>query len=315
MKQVRTVSVVRDGKEHTYQEDVRLPRDADAAVWRLVLGITASVVAGAVAWSTVSIGSLLSYAAPAWTSYLVAGAFDLGWAVCMLLEWLARHDRDRAAGPRNAGWAFLVLSMALITLHGVMRGGVRAIAAGAAGALVALLGKALWHLAMRHTAVRLDAGTAAWLLAEAAELGAAQAVTARRRELARMRSRMAAERTLLGPDPDERTPELTAAVRPSAPVPDMDRWLAASGWTQETDGGWTDPDSAADPVRPTATRPVRSGPQRPVRGPLAVVRDLLADRPDMTTTEIHKAVQEQIPDANPESVTKAIFRARNSRTG
>lgn len=308
MKTVRTVSVERDGRTHTYDEAVRLPRDADAAVWRGALGITALVVAGAITWSTVSIGSLLAYAAPVWTSYLVAAVFDLAWITCMMLEYLARFDPAKAAWPRNAGWAFLAVSMSLIVLHGALHGGGRALAAGIAGAFVALLSKAMWHLTMRHKAVRMDAPTAAWLAAEANEAGAALAVTARMRELNRSRARVAAERAALDSAEEPRP----AAKGTEAPRtgPD-DAWLAASGWTKGPRDGWSAPDRPRPSV-PAARSVVRS--LSSARGPLAVVRECLDRDPSASEADQRTAVLEEFPDANPETITKAIYRARTRRT-
>lgn len=330
MRHTRTDTVTLDGRSHDYTVKVRVPSDRDAQLLRAVYAACSLVVAGALVWSTVSIGALLSFAAPAWASYMVAGAFDLGWVVAMALEYLSRHDRLRAAAPRNAGWLALAVSMSLITLHGVVQGGRASLAAGIAGSLVALVSKTMWHLAMKHSAVRLDAPTAAWLRGERNALGAQTALTDIHRQLNRSRAAIEAERAALGLDTGQADRPLSAVpdaapVRPAwlynedGPAPRTDEgvvldpeWLRGCGWVQDADGSWTDPDkvSPAHPsVRRPSVRPIGSGIQ-------SVVNQFLADHPDTDTdtadgrAAVRDAVRSVLPDASTDNIGKAIRRAR-----
>lgn len=151
-KITRPVTVERGGREYTVNESVTLRepvvRDMDVIVGRAVAGATLLIVIIALTWSVVSIGDLLSTAAPAWAAYLVAGAFDLSWAVCMAAEWRLRYDR-RSVIPQRAGWAMLAVSMAAIATHGALQAGVLI---GIIGAAVSLLAKSLWAVMLMTTA-------------------------------------------------------------------------------------------------------------------------------------------------------------------
>src|SRR3972149_3770615 len=126
-ERTRMVPETRDGRTHMIPQPykVDLPvalRDWDAIALTAVHTAAALAVAGAVTWSTVAIGDLLSGVAPVWTSYLVAGVFDLAWITCMVLEWLSRYDQDRARLPVVCGWLALALSVTLIVVHGARYG-------------------------------------------------------------------------------------------------------------------------------------------------------------------------------------------------
>lgn len=196
-KPKRTVPYELNGTVH-HVPAPPLPPDRDAQVLAAVTGVTALVIAGTVVWSTVAIGSLLSAIAPAWTAYLVAGVFDLAWITAMTLEWLSRYDAARARIPRWAGWIMLAVSMALIALYGRS---LDAAWVGVCGSLVAAVSKCMWHLVMRHSAVRLSAQVQGWLTAEEQRIGAELALVSRQRNLSRTRARVERERLALGPTP------------------------------------------------------------------------------------------------------------------
>ena len=62
----RTVPMERDGKTHLVPQTLTLPRDWDAIALNAAVTVAALAVAGAITWSTVAIGGLLSGVAPTW---------------------------------------------------------------------------------------------------------------------------------------------------------------------------------------------------------------------------------------------------------
>lgn len=155
-----------------------IPRDWDVIVTRFVTVVSSLDIAGALVWSTVSIGSMLSSVAPEWAAYLIAGVFDLAWIVCMALEWLSRFRPKKARLPKFAGWVALLISMSAIAMHGQMMGQPWV---GLFGAAVSLIAKSLWTLVMRHHAVTLNHDQEYWFEAEMGEIGARQAQAAAER--------------------------------------------------------------------------------------------------------------------------------------
>ncbi|MER8262715.1 protein transporter Sec31 [Streptomyces griseus] len=177
-----------DGKTRLVEEDYEVmvpvpPRDWDQAVTTAVTAVAALLVAVAVVWSVASIGDLLARAVVAPIAYLAACAFALAWVTCMALEWLARYDAARAAGPRTAGnWA-LAVDMALVATHGYVE---EALYVGLAGAAVSAVAKKMWSTVMSHQSRPLPARTATWLQDEEADITARLALGARKRHLARL---------------------------------------------------------------------------------------------------------------------------------
>ncbi|MFF8408997.1 protein transporter Sec31 [Streptomyces omiyaensis] len=168
------------------------PRDWDRAVRTGLLAVAGIVGAAAVTWSTVSIGALLQTDVPAAAAYAAAGTFDLLWIGCMALEWLARYDPARAAAPRRAGWVALVVAMLAITAHGSLAG---SLAIGLIGSAVSAGAKTLWWLTLRSFTHRLNSRTQQWVDAQRADSEGELALIPVRRELARARSLVAAEKT------------------------------------------------------------------------------------------------------------------------
>src|SRR5438445_12346048 len=108
-----------DGKTHQVDEQYKVqvsvaPPDRDAQALTAVTALAVFIVTGAIVWSTVAIGGLLSMAFHPVISYAIACVFDATWIGLMTLEWIARYDPERASLPRRAGWGALALSMALI---------------------------------------------------------------------------------------------------------------------------------------------------------------------------------------------------------
>jgi hypothetical protein len=190
---------VRMGRQTQQRQVPRLPRDWD----HIILG---SVTVGALAfltvsvvWTAASVGDLLAQAVTEWIAYTVAAGFDLVWIMCLGLEWVARHDRDRAAAPRKAGVVFLLISMAAVGVHGWQTKP----AVGIIGALVAALAKGLWVVVLHYRAVDLPEPVRDVLARERAELGLELALAQHQRQALRTRSQLAAYRAAIAvPEPD-----------------------------------------------------------------------------------------------------------------
>ncbi|MEU1800874.1 hypothetical protein [Streptomyces sp. NPDC019937] len=201
--ETRTRQVVHavDGDPETIEEQYNvdipvLPRDWDHIVHNGVTAVTIALTAVSVAWSTVSAGALLDRAAPAAAAYPAALAFDAAWITCMGLEWLARHDPERAEAPRKAGYFALAVAMAAIAAEGHLTGGT---ATAAAGAAISAIAKGLWHLVLNHTALPLPERDRAWLKARRGKLGARMALAASQRQLLRMQRQYNALAAACGP--------------------------------------------------------------------------------------------------------------------
>lgn len=339
-------------KTHTIPEDYDVhvpvvPRDWDAIALSGVRTATTVAVLGVMAWGTASIGDLLSRVAPSWVAYTVAGVFDLAWIVCMILEWLARDEPDRASVPRKAGWAALAVSMSLIGLHGYVLDRVdgveSALSIGIGGALVAAIIKSLWSVVMGFTAIKLSVEDQRWLAAERAEVSTELAMTAARRRLAKTRARIHAERLALGQDIrlELDTTPLLSEVRPvsqdtrdavevhlsrvmdipqdmlSRPVvqdrtPEVRVDLDRTGHGQDTE---TDTDTRQDRTGQDTDVHVRPRTVVPIGQASSVqshVLSLLDTTPDMDGTAIRASVRDKFPNASESGMAKAITRARNT---
>ncbi len=195
----RVVPKTIDGKTHEVTESFKVdvpvpPADREAQALTAVTALAALIVTGAVVWSTVAIGGLLSMTSPPWIAYGIAAVFDAAWIGCLILEWINRYDAARARLPRRAGWLALGLSMALIASHGAAHG---RLGIGLAGAAVALVAKGFWHVVMKATGAELDPASAQWAAAERAEVHTELATVAVRRQLARTRTRIRDELSAL----------------------------------------------------------------------------------------------------------------------
>ncbi|MCX4540481.1 protein transporter Sec31 [Streptomyces sp. NBC_01565] len=229
----------------------RPPRDWDSIGLTAVTTSTAVIVLASIGWSTTGIGDLLTRIAPAPAAYSAAGVFDLLWINCMLLEWLARYDPNRARTPQYAGHAALAIAMAAVCAHGVLTDSVTV---GIVAAAVSALAKAGWTLTLREYARPLDARTQAWLTRRQARVGAKLALTAQLRRLAAIEARTAV-RTGPDPDPDRADPDPDRAdLHRSDPDPAPASELTTPMNVKDAvrtavDSGVTDPDEVLRYVR------------------------------------------------------------------
>lgn len=194
---------------------VDVPRDWDRAVLAAVATGTGLLLTLAVTWSTDSIGALLALSG-VWAAiaYGVAAVFDLAWIICMALEWLARYNPRKVKAPRIAGYVALAISMAAIAANGIRSGGKTGIAVGIIGALVSLIAKGVWTLAIRHTAKPLSPVAQQYVDRRQAAAGAELAMAITDRQLERSRAHTNAYREAYG---------TTDTLTVERPVPDPDK--------------------------------------------------------------------------------------------
>ncbi len=159
-----------------------MPRDWDRIVLASVSAAAVLILLAAVAWSTASIGGLLSLVVTPAIAYSGAGVFDLAWIVALAVEWLSRYNTARAALPRNAGYAALLVAMAAVCVHGWLAGSV---AVGIVGAVISGIAKVTWTLVLHHNAKPLDGRTQQWVDKRLADAGARMALVTVQRQLAR----------------------------------------------------------------------------------------------------------------------------------
>lgn len=217
-----TEPVTIDGKTHNIERtrEFRVPdasRDWDATLDRLIGIGTGAVVFGAMAWSVVSIGSLLSALAPMWLAYTIAIVFDLAWVLAMGMERQLRFEPAKQRIPKIAGWVLLAVSISVIFLHGIR---VADVWVAVAGSVIAALAKTLWTMRMWSTTRKLGEKTQAWLVAELDEVDATLAVTIARRKIARTRAKANSEQLALEVNrPSEHREQRTSTTeQPARPV-------------------------------------------------------------------------------------------------
>lgn len=214
-----TEPVTIDGKTHNIERTREfrvpdVPRDWDATLDKAIGFGVVLVVVGALAWSVVSIGSLLSALAPVWLAFLIAGVFDLAWVLAMGMERQLRFEPAKQRVPKIVGWVLLAVSISVIFLHGIR---VADLWVALAGSVIAALAKTLWTMRMWSTTRKLSAKAQGWLVAELDEVEATLAVTIAQRKIARTRSRADAELRALGAEqPAEH--ERAAREQPARPV-------------------------------------------------------------------------------------------------
>lgn len=205
------------------------PRDWDTIALVAIGTATAVVSAVSIAWSTVSVGTLLAVAVPfPAVAYLVSGVFDLGWMTCNAAEWRARNDPRKACLPRNLGHVALAVAVLAIFADGFRAG---SWAVGSVGAAVSLIAKGLWILTMHQVTRPLDTLTQRWLDQADDEAAAKLATIERLKKIRRAEHRAAAEAAALSiqapplpiaaaqPGPDTTgTPDPRPAVEPRTPA-------------------------------------------------------------------------------------------------
>jgi hypothetical protein len=172
------------------------PRDWDQLVRTAVTVGAIVLVTASLAWTTASIGDLLSIVTIAVVAYAAAVAFDASWIMCMGVEWLLRYDPERAKVARRAGRWALAVSMGAVFAHGYLIADTWVI--GAVGAVVSALAKGGWSMAMRVHARPLDPRTQQWVNARRAKVDGQLAMIPIRRELQRGQALVEAEQRSLG---------------------------------------------------------------------------------------------------------------------
>ncbi|MFJ4702777.1 hypothetical protein ACIP5N_31955 [Streptomyces sp. NPDC088768] len=202
------------------------PRDWDRTILRAVITATILTTVASIAWTTASIGGLLTTQVHPVIAYGAAAAgFDLLWLCCQGFEWLNRYNPRR--GLACAGtWIGLGLAVAAVITHGVRT---HEVAAGVVGAGVSLGAKLLWLVLLDQHRVPLSQRKQAWLLARRQDLAAQQAIAAETRRLnsqeAYLRQVYGADvAELVREDPDTSgavTDHTTRAASTAAPVPPL----------------------------------------------------------------------------------------------
>lgn len=200
--------------EHTVNGRTRLvpqdytapkpPRDWDQIILRGVTTAALGVGAGCIAWSTSSIGGLLSKAAPDPIAYGGAAVFDTLWIACLGLEWLARYEPAKAAAARRAGLLCLTIAVAALLVEGYTG---KHMAAGIVGAFISIGVKRLWTLVLARHARRLDPLTQAWVEQEMDEVGGQLALAGINRRLARDRAQIVAHYATINNHPTDDVPD------------------------------------------------------------------------------------------------------------
>ncbi|MEU9557998.1 protein transporter Sec31 [Streptomyces fumanus] len=203
------------------------PRDWDHLVRTAVTIGAIVLVTASLAWTTASIGDLLSAVTLAVVAYAAAVAFDASWILCMAVEWLLRYDPERAQVAQRAGRWALAVSMGAVFAHGYLLADTWVI--GAVGAVVSALAKGGWSMAMRVHARPLDDRTQQWVAKRRAAVDGQLAMIPIRRELQRGQAMVEAEQhslTLAGPDRGSADPDQSGQ---STDDPDPDPQPAPSG--------------------------------------------------------------------------------------
>lgn len=195
LKTVKTSVVgeyTRDGKTIPVNrvQSVRVPAmpiNWQVVALRAAVGIVLLLTTVAVAWSTKSIGSLLGGGV---VGYAAATIFDLGWAMALLLEYLARYDKNKRSFPERLGWTLLVFTMVAIGWEGLVEGSVPM---AVIGATVSLFAKVLWMGVMKHINADLSEDDQAWLAHEISSAQTEAAIAQMRRQTERTKRQAALE--------------------------------------------------------------------------------------------------------------------------
>lgn len=231
--------------------EVPNPRDWDHIALTAATVGAALLVLAAVANATAGAGDLLARATPSAVAYSVAGAFDLVWIICMVLEWVARYDDDRARLPRRAGYAALAVAMAVLITHGAKEDSA---AVGIATAAISALAKGTWTLVLRAHSHPLDRHTALWLKKRQARLGAQAALAAQMRHMQRIQDRTAIHaRPDSDPDADPDGPDQTHDGPDGDPLPTLAGPVRVKDAVRTAvESGIRDPDAVLRYVRKVA---------------------------------------------------------------
>jgi hypothetical protein len=289
----------------------RLPLNLDATLRRALFTLAALMTTGAIIWGTVAIGSMLTLLAPPWAAYLVAGVFDAGWAGCLIAEWLLRYDSKRSELPRQAGFAMLTVSMAAITVHGIIAG---AWAIGIVGALVSAAAKGVWAIGMHTIRIQLDPRHEAYLRALQQQSGTELALALGERDRLLTENRTVSLKLAL----EARRPNIPTIVQDTHPQPDTADISEATKPAALPEQIANSHDHAREQIASTAEQ-IANKPQTSENTDrdLPSISDLA--REQIAITEDNKVAVASImaarPDANKESVAAAVRRARKTANG
>ncbi len=180
------------------QPTPKAPADWDHIRGAAAMAATVAVVAGALAWSTYAIGTLLSGLAPAPLAYSIAAAFDLAWIVTGEREYKLRFQPARTRRLKAFGWLLLAGSAAVVFIHGLA---VSTFVVAACGATLSLLAKVLWYIRVHSGRRPMDPRIQAWVDATIDEGDAALLAAVVQRQANRARSRVARELAALDVQP------------------------------------------------------------------------------------------------------------------
>lgn len=158
------------------------PRDWDRIVLTGVSAVAVFAILAGIAWSTASIGALLTLAVPPVIAYGAASVFDAAWITCLAVEWLSRYNTAKAVLPRNIGFFALAIAMVAVGVNGALTGN---LAVGIIGALISGIAKVIWTVVLHHNAKPLDDRTQQWVNQYSADAGARMAMVTVNRQLAR----------------------------------------------------------------------------------------------------------------------------------
>ncbi|MFI6158245.1 hypothetical protein ACIBCA_36790 [Kitasatospora sp. NPDC051170] len=186
----RVPGVHADGTAITRTEEIRvpvLPRDWDQIAIRTVVALVLALTLVAVTWSTVSIGALLKGG----VGYAAASIFDVAWAVCLILEWLARYEPQKRLFPRRLGWGLLVATMLAIGAHGALM--MHSLAAAVIGGAVSLFAKVLWLGVLQHIDRDLSEDDQELVRVKKSTAYSTLALTSTRRQVAKVEQHAALE--------------------------------------------------------------------------------------------------------------------------
>jgi hypothetical protein len=214
------------------------PLDWDRIVLSGVSVVAVFAIVAGVAWSTASIGSLLSLAVPPVIGYGAASIFDAAWITCLAVEWLSRYNTAKAVLPRNIGYGALLVAMAAVGVHGAITGN---LAVGIVGALISGIAKVIWTVVLHHNAKPLDARTQQWVNQYSAEAGAQLAMVTVNRQLARAKEGFEGAHVPVITTAEDSAGQARAAVlaaldtMPGASTEDIVNQLAMAGITVTAD--------------------------------------------------------------------------------
>lgn len=215
-----------------------VPLDWDRIVLAGVGAVAVFAVLAGIAWSTASIGSLLSLAVPPVIAYVAASIFDAAWITCLAVEWLSRYNTAKAKMPRTVGHGALGIAMAAVAVNGALNGGV---AVALVGAVISGIAKVIWTVVLHHNAKPLDDRTQQWVNQYSADAGARMAMVTVNRQLARAEDNFRGAAIPVITTAEDSAGQARAAVlaaldtMPGASTEDIVNQLALAGITVSAD--------------------------------------------------------------------------------